>query len=216
MQPVSAWHFLPDDGKMRWGKWRPVRPGVTYVTRKPLVLCTSGLHASIRAIDALQYAPGALVCRVECGGEIIHGDDKLACSRRRVVWMADATRTLHEFALWCAERALALVTPDPRSLEVLRVKRLWLDGQATNTELTAARDAALAAARDARDAARDAAWAAAWAAARDTAWDTAWDAARDAARDAQNDELTRRLEALRVSGLANKGAIPLDPIGGEA
>lgn len=84
-------------------------------------------------------------------------------------------RILHEFALWCAETALARAkVTDERSWNALRVKRLWLDGKATDKELQAARDAAW-------DAARDAAWEAAWGAARYAAWGAARYAARDAA-----------------------------------
>jgi hypothetical protein len=85
---------------------------------------------------------------------------------------------LHEFACRCAERALHRVeNPDPRSLQAIKVKRLWLKGEATDAELEAARDAA---------------WYAAWYAARDAAWDVAQEAAWDAALDAA-------LEAARVS-----------------
>ena len=92
-------------------------------------------------------------------------------------------RTLHEFACRCAEGALrkAGVTDD-RSWNAIRVKRLWIEGKATDTELAAAWAAAEAAARAA---AEDAAWAAAWAAARAAAraatWGAAWAAAWAAA-----------------------------------
>ena len=71
---------------------------------------------------------------------------------------------LHEFVCRCAEEALrkAGVTDD-RSWNAIRVKRLWIEGKATDTELDAAR-------------------AAAWDAARAAAWDAAWDAARAAAQ----------------------------------
>jgi len=49
---------------------------------------------------------------------------------------------LHEFACRCAERALSLVKePYPRSLEVIRVKRAWLRGEATDAQLRLARAA---------------------------------------------------------------------------
>lgn len=78
-------------------------------------------------------------------------------------------RTLHEFALWCAETALnkAKVT-DGRSWNALKVKRLWLDGKATDEELAAASDSAYEAAKAFAGApALVAAWDAASAAARD-------------------------------------------------
>jgi hypothetical protein len=122
--------------------------------------------------------------------------------------MADATRVLHEWAIWCAEQVLHLFEKerpnDQRPRLALEAKRRWLDGDISDDELDAARAAAWAAARDvARDAARDAAWAAAWAAARAAArdaaraaaWAAAGDVARAAAWDAARDDLERRLLA---------------------
>ena len=115
------------------------------------------------------------------------------------------TRDLHLLACDFAEKVLHL-TGDPRCAEAIRVKRLWVDGKATDGELAAARDAAWAAAWAARDAAWAAARDAAWAAARDAAWAAAW-AARDArdaawaARDARDAAweayLTMAVEVLR-------------------
>ena len=122
--------------------------------------------------------------------EGISADDKLwAVLREEFI---DA-HFLHEFACRCAENAFKLVeSPDPRSVEAIAVKRRWLRGEATDTEL----DAACAAAQyAARDAARDAAWSAARAAAGDAAWSAARDAAWSAARDAQVQMLIEMLEA---------------------
>jgi hypothetical protein len=54
---------------------------------------------------------------------------------------------LHEFACWCAERALKAEEKagrkvDPRSWEALKVKRRWLRGEALDGELIAAVNAA--------------------------------------------------------------------------
>jgi hypothetical protein len=103
--------------------------------------------------------------------EISH-DDKMWLLLREQVFSG---KQLHELACRFAEYALSKVNnPDPRSIEAIRVKRLWIAGKATDEELD-----------DAREAARDDAWAAAREAARDAAWNAAWDAARDAAWDAR-------------------------------
>lgn len=213
---ILAWHFLLEDRRLRWGTREIVEAGKTYSLPPDEVpkLCKVGFHGSRNPLDALEYAPGAIVCRVRLWGDVQEEDDKVVARHREVLAMADATRTLHEFAIWCAERALALTArPDPRSVNALAVKRRWLDGQATDTELAAARAAAGAAAGAAArawyaawaaagDAARDAAWAAAraWyaakAATRAAAGDAAWAAADAAAGAAQNRELERRLRAL--------------------
>ena len=93
-----------------------------------------------------------------------------------------SARTLHLFACEVAEQALGKIeNPDPRSIEAIRVKRLWLDGKATNEELAASRAAAEAAS-----------WAAALAASRAAALDAARAAAlaasRAASRAAERDE----------------------------
>ena len=185
-ETIEAWHFTRAGGRLGYDKSEVcVTPGLTLTVEPPIALCARGLHASIRAIDALEYAPsasGLMICRVRCGGTIIDGDDKLVATERTVLWMAEADRTLHEMACWSAEAALfgqAMRgrTIDPRSLAAIDAKRRWLDGQASDSELAAARDAAW-------DAARAAARAAAWDAARDAARDAAWDAARDTFRPA--------------------------------
>ena len=184
--PIKAWHFIHNDFTIKTSSMkRPlkVHQGQVLRHRGPLELCKRGLHASIKPIDAIYYAPGSVVCRVECSGDVIHDEDKLVCSRKRVLWVKNAERTLHEFAIRCAEEALKKVdNPDPRVLEALRVKKLWLDGKVTDEELKAARYAA-----------RSAAGYAARSAAIDAAWYAAWYAAIEAAQSAQNEELERRL-----------------------
>jgi len=204
---AEMWHFIADN-KLRDGS-EPAPVGGMERWDGPVVLCGSGLHACPRALDALKYAPsgapsGTIQVRlVLLSGIVLADDDKAAASERHILASADCTRELHEFALWCAESVRYLMV-DSRSTTALTVKRSWLDGQATDDELAAARAAAWAAARAAAEAAawaaaRDAGWAAAgataeaaaWAAARAAAeaaaWDAAGDAARAAARDAARD-----------------------------
>ena len=227
---VMAWWFAvaPEDGVLRLphGDGRVVEVGKTLTVDRPIIPCERGLHASVRAIDALQYAPGSFVCRVKCGGEVVHEHDKLACSERTVVWMADATNVLHRFAVETARSALKAERkrgrePHPDSWRVLDVKTAWLNGRATDADLSAARSAAGSAARStawsaarsaaesaaesaawsaaesaAESAARSAAWSAAESAARSAAWSAAWSAAESAAKSAANRRLERMLNTL--------------------
>jgi hypothetical protein len=195
---MLAWHFLRDDQKLSYPPHTLVEVGQKLTVDPPLSLCNWGLHASKKAIDALNYAPGAIACRVKLSGEILEDDDKVCATERTVLKMIDATNILHEFACWCAEQALlqereAGREPDPRSWAAIEAKRKWLRGEITDNELADARDAAWDAAWAAtRSAAWDAARAAAWDAARDAArataraaaWDIAWTVTRDAAMDA--------------------------------
>ena len=191
---MLAWHFLRDDRRLNYPPHTLVEVGQKLTVKPPLELCYRGLHASKRAIDALQYAPGPIACQVELSGEILEDDDKVCATERTVLQMLDATNILHEFACWCAEQALlrereAGQEPDPRSWAAIDAKRKWMRGEITDSELAAAWDAAW----DAASAAvREAAWDAARAAARAATWDTArsaaraatWDTARSAAWEA--------------------------------
>ena len=167
--------FLPHGN--RPGRWMPKIKG-------ELIPCENGYHLCRRR-DLVHWL-GPTIWEAEYRGECVAAEDKV------VVWQARLIRhvetwnngTARLFACDCAEYALGFVkNPDPRSVEAVRVVRLFAIGEATNEELAAARDAAWAAAWAA---AGDAAWAAAgdaaWAAARDAAWAAAWDAAWAAAR----------------------------------
>lgn len=99
-----------------------------------------------------------------------------------VLWIATRPgvlpdRTIRLLAVQFA-RTVEHLTTDERSRNALNVAERHANGQATDEELAAARDAASAAASAA---ARAAASAATWAAAWDAAWAAAWDAARAAA-----------------------------------
>lgn len=83
-------------------------------------------------------------------------------------------REIRLFAVWCARQVQRLLK-DKRSRDALDVAERYANGEATRSELRAARDAA------ARSAARAAAWEDAWEAAR-AACAAAWYAAAEAAR----------------------------------
>ena len=191
-EKLLGWKFLTDGGRMNHDMSHiEVTAGleVRLSGEKNIVACQYGLHYSERPLDALSYAESNWVARVEDIGDqrdTSEGDKVATNALRYLTSPVDTERTLHEFAIWCAEQALSLIEkPDPRSLNALEVKRRWLAGKATDEELRAARAAA---------------WAAAWATARATAraatWDAVGAAARDAARDAQNEHFFKLLMKL--------------------
>lgn len=159
---MLAWHFLRDDRRLRYDancpehKGLEVKVGQKATVDLPIHLCSEGLHASKRAIDALKYAPGAIVCRVELSGVILEANDKVCASERTVLSMIDATNILHEFSCWCAEQALLRAReagrePDHRSWAAIEAKHKWLKGQITDKELGAAGSAAWSAAESASE-----------------------------------------------------------------
>ena len=161
---VKGWHFvaLGEDGKPRLRTGELVEAGWIYETDEKPVLCKSGLHASRRALDALRYAHGPIVCRVELTRNLVHDTDKSVGQRREVLAMANVHKLLVGFACDCAERALhRQKKPDPGCVEAIAVTRRWLQGQASLDDVRTARRAADAAADAAATYAAYAAYAAA-------------------------------------------------------
>lgn len=147
------------------------------------------------------YAPLAYSTILESNGL----DDALWCLRAE----PQHSRIWRMYAVRCARRVQHLMT-DERSIQALDVAERHARGEATDSELTTAWDAAKDAAWTARDAAQPAAWGAAWDAARGAAKTTAWgavgDAARAAAWDAARAEQTADFRAM----LAAHHAMPLE------
>ena len=110
MTTIMAWHFRGADaaGRPVLRDGRLVPPVGEWLEHDgPVAVCTSGLHASRCILDALRYAPGCWLHRVECEGIVAEAADKLVCRRRRVVASADMTWALVTWAEWCAARAAA-------------------------------------------------------------------------------------------------------------
>lgn len=211
---VMAWHFTGD--RLRDGRPLPA-DGETLRHNGPLIMCQSGFHASVRLIDALQYAPGSIVWRVRCAVDIERDSDKLLCRERTGLWHCDATEVLgagaRQFALDVAH--LWDMPPIVRRYletgdETIRdAAEVATSTSAATKGATIPTRAAARAARAARNATRaagnsgntgNAAWAAvrdaAWAVAcvRDAVWTVAWTVAWTAAWDAQNIRLTAMIE----------------------
>jgi hypothetical protein len=175
METIKGWWFSTTEKKLRNGDERRIIIGRTHKVKGEIIPCESGLHLSPRIIDALNYAPGPVVYRVQGSGIIIpHGDpiDKYACSERTyLAGGIDCTEILRKFARCCALDVIHFWDAPEIVVEYLKTGKEKI------------KDAAWDAARAA---AGDAAWAAAWDAARATAWD----AARAAAGENQNERLT--------------------------
>ena len=152
-EKVLGWHFMADkDGKpvLRDGTFAPP-VGKVLKHDGDLVICDQGLHASERIIDALQYAPGPWIAKVELGGLFVRQGDKLYATERTILSVVNIERELHEFAVMCAVNALELAgVTDERCWQAVDIKLAWLEGMATDADLAAASAAAWAA-RDAEN-----------------------------------------------------------------
>jgi hypothetical protein len=196
---IMAWHFVRENRRLGYRASNlEVAPGFVYSEPKgELAMCSHGMHASRRVYDALSDAPGPILCRVRCWGDIAEDTDKLVCRHREVLTMRDVSRELRLWACWCirntpisnGKTVWSLLT-DERSRRAVEVAERFANSRATAEELAAAWAIAWGAAWDAR--------AAAWGAARTAAWDagdagaTVWAAAREF----QSAELERRMLAL--------------------
>ena len=180
---IRAWHWTQVDKTLGYSDGRVVVAGQTLIHEGELVLCEQGLHASTRVLDALLYAPGCYVWRVELSGTIVEGRDKLVASKRKAIWGFDADEVLQDFARRCVLDVIHLWNPPDVMMGFLRTGDRSL--------VTAA---ARAAARAAADRAAYAAYAAAGAVAAKARTGAAADAAA-VARTEQNRRLTSMVMA---------------------
>lgn len=148
MNSVYAWHFLDGD-KLSDGRKAP-KDGEWLTHEGPVRICSAGLHASRDPFDALQHAPGEMLCLVECQDIRQEHEDKFVCVRRRIVARFDAAEMLRHYA----------------RLQALEATKYWEPPEVVADYLNTGDERIRDAAWDAWDAARAAARAAAWAAAR--------------------------------------------------
>lgn len=186
----EGWHFVAVEGRLRDDSRAASVGGIETFDGKP-ELCAAGLHACKRAIDALNYAPGAYVRRVRLQGVVVGSGDKRAATRRVILAEADATRTLHLFACDEAERALLKAkVEDKATWNLIKTKRLWLDGKVPYEELAAARYTARLKYKGswsiAQEAACSAAMNSAWKAAKNASWSAASEVAKVNAKNAKD------------------------------
>ena len=200
---MKAWHFLRGDGRLRNGDMAP-DVGAPLIHEGPIKMCISGLHFSRKAIDALVYAPGPIVCRVEVEGVEIEQSDKGICRSRTILWKIDATDTLRRFACRCAldvihlwnapEVVMRYLKTQDESIRAASLAASLADSLAAS--LAASRAASGEAAREASwEAAREASWAASWAASGEASWAAAGAAAWAASRARNSRRLTSMLTA---------------------
>ena len=156
---LLAWHFVDHNRRLRNGQ--PLVIGEWLQHDGKPVLCMSGYHASAKALDALIYRRSNMVCRVECAGPIVHGNDKLVCSRRKALWCFDATTVLREFARWCALQVIDY-------WDCPAIVRIWLETGDAKFQC------------DASDSIQNTYYCRAYSPFRNTAWNAAAGAARSA------------------------------------
>ena len=190
---MKAWHFVRANKQLGYGDNRIVQVGQTYryEGKEPIELCKRGMHGSVKIMDALKYAEGNIICRVELSGDIIHGDDKVVATERKVLAMIDGEKVLRKFACMCALDVIHLWDAHEIVVRYLKTQdesirhearaAAWYSARATSAwaalATSAAWDSALASASAARDSALASASAARTARTARDAWAReAWEA----------------------------------------
>ena len=196
-QPEGTyWHFLSEDRCLGYDDGRKVVVGETLRMDESPILCRRGFHASQRAIDAFNFAPGPITCLVTLGGTVLHGrghaiPDKSVAQERTVLWAYDASSLLRHFACDVAEEALlaerkAGREPDPQLFAAISIMRRFIVGDAEEADRSAAEKSAWSVVpNETGNSAKNAAHRAAYSAANSTAvcaaWEVAWSVAMNAA-----------------------------------
>ena len=147
---MKAWHFVKPDKRLRFDPFTEINVGETIkVDPEKLSICSYGLHASKRAIDALSFVDweDAWICRVTLGGKMLEEADKFCASERTVLWMAPADDILRVFAceaaLFCLPLWDAEYPEDKRPLQAIDAKLGWCDGIVTENDLASASASAI-------------------------------------------------------------------------
>jgi hypothetical protein len=161
-QPLRGWHFVRNDGCLGYNDGRKVEVGTTYTVDCEPVLCKSGLHWSTRLLDALKYAPGSILCRVESveGHVVVEGDDKCVSTARKVIAMKQADDLLVELSRLFAAKVFWKHFKREDYPDIVK----WLDEGDVSFRSAAERATYSAARNAAESAAYNAASSAAWAA----------------------------------------------------
>ena len=170
------YHFTSN--KLRDG--RPIPPTNEWLVHEgEVIMCTSGLHASEQPYDALQYAPGHILHRVELDDVIDTQDDKVVARRRKIVATIDAAELLHAFARKQALSVIHLWNCPAITKQYLETGDVSMQYAAWSAARSAAQYAAQNAARSAARAKYTYGAARSAADAAQSAADAAWSAIRE-------------------------------------
>ena len=196
---ILGWWFCNGD-ELPNGDGRKIVVGKTHIAKGEIKLCHNGLHASKLLVDALSYAPGSNLYRVELSGKVLNDDNKMVASQRKYLWHIDAEKVMRRFTRRCALDVIHLWDAPEIVVRYLKTGDEDIRAAARDAAWAASRDAARATAWAAAWAASWAtAWAAAWDAARAASWAAAWDAAKAAARDAAMKKQNKRLTQMVIA-----------------
>jgi hypothetical protein len=106
---MKAWYFAHESNKLQYEDGREIKIGETHTVDCIPQCCKQGLHGSLKLIDALFYAKGPIVYRVDIKGKIDKEQDKICGQSRTYLYGGiNVKKELHEFARLCALKVATL------------------------------------------------------------------------------------------------------------
>jgi hypothetical protein len=187
---MKGWYFSNSDKRLSHGDGRIIKIGRTHKVDGEIEMYKNGLHASQDILDAVAYAQGSIIWRVELSGTIIKGFDKIVASKRTYLSGGiDISETLHKFARMCALDVVHLWDAPDVVKEYLRTGNESLRSAANSTANSASYPSAHCEAYLAAHCATN--WAF-YSAARSAAYLAARSAANAVATSADNSEVHKR------------------------
>ena len=149
-ESIRAWWFAPNnERRLEYRDGRIARVGVTHSVKGRPKLCSHGLHASIRPVDALRYAYSSKLYLVELSGDVVHGDDKVVATERTYIEYYDCDKLLCVFARRCALINIEKVKPYCSSADYEIILNFLKTGKGREAAGSAAKSAAWSAAESA-------------------------------------------------------------------
>ena len=177
---ILAWHFT-EGNRLRNGDPLPKIGEVLHVP-PPIRICNRGCHASRKILDAVSYAPGSMLHRVELWGNVEEQLDKLVASNRVILWSKDIEAIFKIAARQFALRVIHLWEPEQVVIDYLNTGDEKIR---TSAEASAWASARASAWTSAKNSAKNSAWASARASAEASAWTgseaSAWVSAKNSA-----------------------------------
>jgi len=99
---MKAWYFAHESKKLQYGDGRGIKIGETHTVDCVPQCCKEGLHGSVKLRDALSFAKGYIIYRVDINGKIDKQDDKICGQSRTYLYGGvNVENELREFARWC-------------------------------------------------------------------------------------------------------------------
>jgi len=150
-EEVLVWRFLHEDrylgrrpNEQLPANSHPAIPGDALHARSWNESTLYGLHGWRFIVPALRHGRGLIAARLCLSGECrTDKGNRIGATDASVLWVADVTHSLNNFAVLIAERTLlaertAGREPDIRFWQFIEVRRAWLSGTASQQELDAA------------------------------------------------------------------------------